>query len=99
MLTIDELKEILPHSENDAVTNADLVHLTGETPTDIRLSVEDARLHGAAICSSTNGYWLSSDPSEIRRCIESLTRRIGSQAKTIRAMRKTANRLQPFEKS
>lgn len=55
--------------------------------------IQSARLEGAPILSSSEGYWLSRDPAEIRRCAERLRSRALTQLETAGALKEAADAL------
>lgn len=59
---------------------------------EVELLIQAARLEGAPILSSSEGYWLSRDPEEIRKCAERLRERAITQLETARALYKAADR-------
>jgi biotin operon repressor len=78
-------------------TKAELAERTGWTKRDVELAIQAARLDGAPIASSQDGYWLTLSPQTIRECAERLRHRIRSQYRTWRALRSTARRLDGVE--
>jgi len=55
--------------------------------------IQAARLEGAAILSSSEGYWVSHDPAEIRKCADRLRSRALTQLETAGALKEAAEKL------
>jgi biotin operon repressor len=63
------------------------------TTREVELAIQAARLEGHAILSNSGGYYLSTDPEEIRRCAERLRNRSLTQMKTASALWKSADKM------
>ena len=60
----------------------------------VELAIHAARLEGSPIVSDGDGYRITHDAGEVRRCADSLRRRLVQQAITARALKRTARRLE-----
>ncbi len=56
---------------------------------EMRLAIQQLRLTGSPICSTSKGYFWAANKQELRTCIESLRARIEAEAKTADALYKT----------
>lgn len=66
-----------------------LAEKLGWTTRDVELAIQQARLDGAPICSTTDGYWLGT-PEEVAACARRLRHRAITQLLTARALRRAA---------
>lgn len=78
---------------SDPQTKKVLAERLHTTTREIELMVNQARLEGAPILSGPDGYWLSRDPQEIRKCAERLRERAITQMGTARALYRAAEKL------
>lgn len=60
---------------------------------EVELAVQAARLEGHAILSNADGYWLSQDPAEIRKCAQRLRSRALTQMNTAAALNRAADEM------
>ncbi len=70
-------------SPEKTITGKDIANHLGITDIEVRKQVSEARSAGVPICSTQYGYYYSNDSADIRKTIESLRRRIGSQERAI----------------
>jgi hypothetical protein len=59
------------------------------TAREMRLAIQQLRLTGSPICSTSKGYFWAANKQELRTCIESLRARIEAEAKTADALFET----------
>ena len=62
-------------------------------PREITRSIELARRAGKPICSNGRGFWLADSADEVIACADDLNRRIRTQRRTERALRRTGLRM------
>lgn len=76
---LDYLKE--NHlSEEKAIKNRELAELFNLSSRELRDLITSLRQRGNPVCSSSYGYWYSTDPDDIRKTLS----RIESQVKAMR---------------
>ena len=90
----------LPTSKAQAKI-ADRIHEEADTPREWRTQVHTRnlirtlRMEGAPICSSPAwGYWLTSEPRELKECIDSLAHRAQQIDDLVAKMRETYGRME-----
>jgi biotin operon repressor len=71
------------------VTIADLARNLGRSRRDIEAAVEELRLAGEPIVGGSDGLRLTSDPDELAAYLEARRRRMASQYRGSRALRRT----------
>jgi biotin operon repressor len=74
-------------------TKRALAEKLGVSTREVEAAIQEARLDGAPILSSADGYWLSQDPAEIRACASRLRDRAITQLRTASALGKAADEL------
>lgn len=82
MSTADQMLEYLKDyhtTESKAVKNRELRSLFNLTDKQVRNVVSQLRQGGAPICSSSYGYWYSTDPEDIEKTL----RRLEGQVKNM----------------
>lgn len=100
MATIDQLLEILPHSEYQAIHARNIAQSlnlpVGGNEVETRSLIRDAIMQGNVILSTPrNGYWISDDKQEVLRCIESLNNRSKEIADRSKALVDAWNKSNP----
>lgn len=71
-----------------------LAEKSGYDVREVETLIQMARIDGVPIVSDSDGYRLATSPEELRECADALARRLVSQYRTVRALRKTARRLE-----
>ena len=61
----NELMQLLPRGESNAIPMAELAMLRGETEREARREIHDLRCNGEIVCSSANGYFRPADNQEL----------------------------------
>lgn len=87
----DLLNIIINHAPDNPIKSAVLEEYLGIPGTQVRDLVRALRSDGENICSSSLGYYYSTDPKHIEATINSLERRARSEMKTAAAMRRKFN--------
>jgi biotin operon repressor len=85
---------ITPSLSNTPQTKRELASKSGYSVRDVELLIQAARLEGAPICSSADGYWLATRWQDVETCHRRLRRRATNQLITARALRRTARRME-----
>ena len=75
------------------LTKKALAEKLGTNTREVELLIQAARLEGAPILSGPDGYWISRDPQEIRKCAERLRERAITQMGTARALYRAADKV------
>lgn len=86
------LMDYLPHGAAFAITGAELAKILGCTPREITRSIESLRRRGVPVCASCReprGYYLASDPEELRDYLRILDSRLREIRSTRAACRDT----------
>ena len=78
-------------------TKKELAARLGWSPREVEQAINEARLKGAPIVSDERGYRITVHASEVRACADRLRHRILVQARTERALRRCAQRLDGVE--
>lgn len=90
------LVNFLPIGRENAVTGRELASLLDLTVRDVSRMVALARADGCPICASCDtarpGYFLTEDPDELERYINSLDRRLRAIRRTREALAETLAR-------
>lgn len=60
---------------------------------EVEAFIQEERLDGWPILSNSDGYWLSNDPAEIRKCAERLRSRALTQLQTAASLKEAADKL------
>lgn len=78
-------KYIREHSvgKDYPICSSELSQAFGVPRTTIRRMINTARSNGSPICSGQRGYYITTDPEEIKNTIKSLRGRIGKMEKAI----------------
>lgn len=85
---------ISEHLTTQPQTKKVLAERSGYNEREVELLINVARLDGVPIVSNGDGYKLAQSPAELRECADRLQRRVVSQYLTLRALRRTARRLE-----
>lgn len=85
--------DFIPHGAQNAITGAELCKLMGCELREVTRAIQRARLHGAPICASGGGYYLTDDPGELERYIKSLDHRTCEMTATREALAVTMDGL------
>ena len=85
---------IVDHLAATPRTKRELAELTGWPTRDVELAIQQARLAGAPICSNSDGYYVSTDPAEVRAAAERLRNRAMNQLATAAALAHAAESLE-----
>lgn len=80
------IAELLSYGQENAVPLRQLVAWTGRNGRMVRRMIETERREGIPICSGETGYYLASNPSELRRFQASMIRRALEIVRTVRAL-------------
>lgn len=73
--------------ENTAINSRDLRCLFNLTDRELRLVVSRLRQEGNAICSSSNGYWYSENPSDIQITLSRLEGQVKNMNLVIKGLK------------
>lgn len=87
---------ISPHLTTTPQTKAVLAEKSGYSIREVESLIQAARLDGVPIVSDGDGYWLARTPQELRECADRLRHRLVTQYQTVRALRRTARRLEGY---
>lgn len=74
--------------ESTAIKARDLCTLFNLTNRDIRNVVSGLRQEGEAICSSTSGYWYSTEPEDISKTLRRLEGQVMNMNNSIKGLKK-----------
>lgn len=74
--------------ELTAIKGRELCVLFNLTDKNLRNIVSDLRQNGEAICSSSYGYWYSTDPDDIELTLRRLEGQVSNMEKTIAGLRR-----------
>jgi len=77
----EQLLSLLPETEEDAVSMADLARVLSVTDREVRILVEGMRRDGIGISSSDAGYWYPIEPGRRQQDVERTASRLESRAK------------------
>ena len=77
----EQLLSLLPETEEDAVSMADLAKMLAVTDREVRILVEGMRRDGIGISSSAAGYWYPTEPGRRQQDVERTASRLESMAK------------------
>ena len=75
-------------SENVAVKSRDLRLLFNLTDKQVRVVVSQLRQEGEPVCSSSSGYWYSTDPDDIEKTLHRLEAQVENMDISITGLRK-----------
>lgn len=76
------------NTESKAVKNRDLRSLFNLTDKQVRNVVSQLRQEGEPVCSSSYGYWYSTDPDDIEKTIHRLWAQVENMHVSIKGLRK-----------
>lgn len=74
--------------ESKAVKNRDLRGLFNLTDKQVRNVVSQLRQEGEPVCSSSYGYWYSTDPEDIEKTLHRLEAQVENMAISITGLKK-----------
>jgi len=88
------ISDYLPTGERNAITAKALKNLLGIKDSRLLSRMIEAERHAhAPICASSNaehpGYYLAADAAEMKRFVDSLSRRVNNVGKTLQRCRET----------
>lgn len=87
--TPGSIASFLLTGRENALTAKDLCRITGRPFREVTKRIQEERLQGAPILSSSDrGYWLAEDAEEIIRCTEALHRRAKTIHRTAAALKR-----------
>lgn len=72
------ISEYIPSGEKNAISSVQLANKTGISPRDLRKIISTAREEGAAICSSSRGYYQPISVSEALSYFSAQLKRVKS---------------------
>jgi hypothetical protein len=81
-------------SENKAIKGRELCVLFNLTDKQLRNVVSGLRQEGKPICSSSYGYWYSTDPEDIEKTIHRLEAQVANMNISIRGLEKALQEVQ-----
>ena len=81
-------------SENKAIKGRELCVLFNLTDKQLRNVVSGLRQEGNPICSSSYGYWYSTDPEDIEKTIHRLEAQVANMNISIRGLEKALQEVQ-----
>jgi hypothetical protein len=76
------------NSEEEAIKARDLCSLFNLSNRDIRNIVNGLRQDGEPICSSSSGYWYSTEPADINKTIHRLEGQVKNMNNSINGLKK-----------
>lgn len=76
------------NTEADAIKARDLCSLFNVPNREIRNIVNGLRQEGYPICSSSSGYWYSTEPADIRKTIHRLEGQVNNMLNSITGLKK-----------
>jgi hypothetical protein len=83
----------LMYGRDRARTIGELQEQLGTSRRIVERAIEQSRLEGFPVISDGDGVYLAQTAEEVRACADRLNRRLVTQYKTVRAMRRTAQRM------
>ncbi len=83
----NKIRELLPTGECNAIHLIRLSEILDSNTKLIKKSIQDMRLNGEPICSSSKGYYISDDPKYTYEWTKTLENRAFKSLKVVRAMR------------
>jgi len=89
----DVIATRLNYGADRAVTIGELQESLGVSRRIVERAIEELRSQGRPICSDASGIWIAQTADEVRACADRLNRRLVTQYRTVRAMRRTAQRM------
>ena len=75
------------NKESEAVKNRELRSLFSLTDKQVRNVVSQLRQEGEPICSSSYGYWYSTDPNDIEKTLHRLEAQVGNMNISIKGLK------------
>ena len=75
-------------SEADSIRNREIRILFGLTDKQVRNIVSQLRQEGEPVCSSSYGYWYSTDPEDILKTLHRLEAQVVNMNISIKGLRK-----------
>ena len=87
---LDYLKDY-HYTESKAVKNRELRSLFNLTDKQVRNVVSQLRQYGEPVCSSSYGYWYSTDPEDIEKTLHRLEAQVENMRVSITGLRKALN--------
>ena len=81
-------------SENKAIKGRELCVLFNLTDKQLRNVVSGLRQEGKPICSSSYGYWYSTDPEDIEKTIHRLEAQVANMNISIRGLERALQEVQ-----
>lgn len=90
---VDYLKDYHTR-ENEAIKGRELRVLFNLTDKHLRNVINGLRQDGEAICSSTNGYWYSKDPEDLRKTLHRMEAQVHNMAYSIAGLQRTLQEVQ-----
>lgn len=91
MSTAHQMLEYLKYyhtTESEAVNGRDLRSIFNLTDKQVRNVVSQLRQEGEPVCSSSYGYWYSTDPADIQRTLHRLEAQVENMNISIKGLRK-----------
>lgn len=91
MSTAHQMLEYLKdyhNTEIKAIKNRELRSLFNLTDKQVRNVVSQLRQEGAPVCSSSYGYWYSTDPDDIEKTLHRLEAQVENMNISIKGLRK-----------
>lgn len=83
----------LMYGRDRARTIGELQEQLGTSRRIVERAIEQSRLEGFPVISDGDGVYLAQTSEEVRACADRLNRRLISQYRTVRSMRRTAARM------
>lgn len=91
---VEILLSILPHGEKSAMTTDSLLGILGLADSrSLRKLIAKARMSGAVICSSVDGYYLPQNRQEIQRFYKTTRAKALSTLEVLRSARVALNKM------
>lgn len=75
-------------SEDNAINARDLCTMFNLTSRHLRIIVGGLRKDGVPICSSTQGYWYSTEPEDIKKTLQRLEGQVSNMNNSITGLKK-----------
>ena len=85
----------LRYGRDGALTLSELAEQTKLPRRAVEAAVEALRTEGVPVCTGRDGAWLAQSREELLENVSALQRRVMTQYRTVRSMRRTAQRMLP----
>lgn len=88
----EKLINMIPIGKESAIHLNDLARKLGVSCETVKDAVRSARHEGAAIISGIEGYWISEDAEEYKKCTAMISKQAFTRLNTVRKMNSARDR-------